>query len=176
MLLNAGVFDDVVIAMPGDAKDAARLIAFREAVPSAVNARIRRAQAELDPRIEKTAGDMLVPVHRVAGFLDFCAAEFDRRGLDLAVWGHISDGNVHPNVIPRSFDDVKSGRLAMLALGREAVRLGGTPLAEHGVGRNAVKQELLKLLYGEEGVNEMRTVKQVIDPSWKLAPGVIFPR
>jgi D-lactate dehydrogenase (cytochrome) len=31
-------------------------------------------------------------------------------------------------------------------------------------------------LYGEAGVNEMRAVKRAIDPEWKLAPGVLFPR
>ena len=101
---------------------------------------------------------------------------FARRGLDAAVWGHISDGNVHPNVIPRSFADVESGKAAILEFGREVMRLGGSPLAEHGVGRNAVKQQLLVELYGTAGVDEMRRVKRAIDPEWKLAPGVLFPR
>jgi D-lactate dehydrogenase (cytochrome) len=49
-------------------------------------------------------------------------------------------------------------------------------LAEHGVGRNPVKQRLLRQLYGEAGVNAMRRVKAALDPEWKLAPGVLFPR
>jgi len=49
-------------------------------------------------------------------------------------------------------------------------------LAEHGVGRNAVKQQLLIELYGQDGVEDMRRVKRAIDPGWKLAPGVIFTR
>ena len=32
------------------------------------------------------------------------------RGLDAAVWGHISDGNLHPNVIPRSIDGRRVGQ------------------------------------------------------------------
>ena len=100
--------------------------------------------------------------------------EFDRRGLDRAVWGHISDGNLHPNVIPRSFDDVQSGKEAIIRFGREAIRLGGSPLAEHGVGRNPTKQLLLRELYGEEGIEEMRRIKRALDPEWKLAPGVLF--
>jgi D-lactate dehydrogenase (cytochrome) len=91
------------------------------------------------------------------------------------VWGHISDGNVHPNVIPRSMADVESGSEGILALGREAIRLGGSPLAEHGVGRNPVKQQLLRELYGVEGIEDMRRVKRAIDPEWKLSPGVLFP-
>jgi D-lactate dehydrogenase (cytochrome) len=92
------------------------------------------------------------------------------------VWGHISDGNVHPNVIPRSLGDVVRGKEAILEFGREVARLGGCPLAEHGVGRSAVKQALLRQLYGERGIEEMRAVKRALDPAWKLAPGVIFGR
>ena len=93
----------------------------------------------------------------------------------MAVWGHISDGNLHPNVLARSFADVESGRAAILEVGREAIRLGGSPLAEHGVGRNRVKQQLLEELYGREGIEEMRAVKRALDPRWTLAPGVLFP-
>src|SRR5204862_6169821 len=101
---------------------------------------------------------------------------YERRGLDYAIWGHISDGNVHPNVIPRSHDDVVKGREAILEFGREVVRLGGSPLAEHGVGRSTIKQTLLRQLYGDEGIAQMRAIKQVLDPEWKLAPGNLFDR
>ena len=107
--------------------------------------------------------------------LDLYEREWRKRGLDGAIWGHISDGNVHPNVIPRSFADVESGREAVLVFGREAIRLGGAPLAEHGVGRNATKQRLLVELYGADGVEQMRAVKRALDPTGKLAPGVLFP-
>jgi D-lactate dehydrogenase (cytochrome) len=100
---------------------------------------------------------------------------FEERGLDHALWGHASDGNIHANVIPRSEEDVRSGEEAFLAFGVEVARLGGCPLSEHGVGRSACKQELLRRLYGDEGVEEMRRVKRALDPANKLAPGVLFP-
>jgi D-lactate dehydrogenase (cytochrome) len=81
---------------------------------------------------------------------------------------------VHPNVIPRSYADVERGKEAILCFGREVARLGGCPLAEHGVGRSPVKQALLRGLYGDAGIDEMRAVKRALDPGWKLAPGVIF--
>ena len=170
------MLDQVEIAVPGDRARAAQLLAVREAVPAAVNQRVGRARHGVDARIEKTAADMIVPFDKLEDLLTFYDAEFRRRGLDAAVWGHISDGNVHPNVIPRSFADVESGKAAILAFGREAIRLGGAPLAEHGVGRNPVKQQLLRELYGDEGIEAMRRVKRAIDPDWKLAPGVLFPR
>jgi D-lactate dehydrogenase (cytochrome) len=101
---------------------------------------------------------------------------FARRGLDYAIWGHISDGNVHPNVIPATYDDVLAGREAILEFGREVTGLGGCPLAEHGVGRSALKQRLLRELYGAAGIEQMRAVKRVLDPALKLAPGVLFER
>jgi len=173
---RAGVLEAVEIAVPGDHARAAQLLAVREAVPAAVNARVGRAKQTIDPRIEKTAADMIVPFDRFGDLLSFYDAEFQRRGLDAAVWGHISDGNVHPNVIPRSFADVESGKEAILAFGREVIRMGGSPLAEHGVGRNPVKQQLLRELYGDEGIEEMRRIKRAIDPEWKLSPGVLFQR
>ena len=173
-LSDAAPLEHVEIAAPGDRARAAQLLALREAVPAAVNKRIGLAQARVDRRIEKTAADMIVPFERFGDLLDFYDREFARRGLDAAIWGHISDGNVHPNILPRSMADVESGREAILAFGREVVRMGGSPLAEHGVGRNRTKQRLLADLYGKSGVEEMRRVKRAIDPEWKLAPGVIF--
>jgi D-lactate dehydrogenase (cytochrome) len=173
---EAGALDDVEIAVPGDHARAAQLLAVREAVPAAVNARVARAKHSVDARIEKTAADMIVPFDRFEALLAFYDDEFRRRGLDAAVWGHISDGNLHPNVIPRSIADVDSGKAAILAFGREVIRLGGSPLAEHGVGRNQVKQQLLLELYDRDGIEEMRRVKRAIDPEWKLAPGVLFQR
>jgi D-lactate dehydrogenase (cytochrome) len=119
---------------------------------------------------------MIVPFDRLEELLACYEREFERRRLDVAIWGHLSDGNLHPNVLARSFADVESGRAAMLEVGREAIRLGGSPLAEHGVGRNRVKQQLLEALYGRAGIDEMRAVKRALDPEWKLAPGVLFPR
>jgi D-lactate dehydrogenase (cytochrome) len=101
---------------------------------------------------------------------------YSRRGLDFAIWGHISDGNVHPNALPRSYEDLLAAKDAVLEFGRAVIEFGGSPLAEHGVGRSAVKQALLRELYGVRGVEEMRAVKAAIDPDWKLAPGVLFSR
>ncbi len=174
LLDEAGVFDDVEIAVPGDRARAGQLLAIREAVADAVNQRVGRAKRTIDERIEKTAADMIVPFDRLDELLACYDAGFARRGLDAAIWGHISDGNLHPNVIPRSMADVESGKEAILEFGREAIRLGGSPLAEHGVGRNAVKQRLLEELYGRHGVDDMRRVKRALDPEWKLAAGVLF--
>ena len=170
------VLDATEIALPDDRRRAAQLVAIREAVPAGVNQRVGAAKRDIDTRIAKTAADMIVPFSRFGEMMAVYRHGFESRGLDYAIWGHISDGNVHPNVIPRSYDDVRKGMEAILEFGREAARLGGCPLAEHGVGRSPVKQSLLRQLYGDKGIEEMRAVKAAVDPAWKLAPGVIFNR
>jgi D-lactate dehydrogenase (cytochrome) len=172
---QAGVLDDVELALPADRGRAAQLLAVREAVPAGVNRRVAEARRLVHPAIEKTAADMIVPFPRFPEMLAVYRDGFGRRGLDYAIWGHVSDGNVHPNVIPHSLADVEAGKEAILEFGREVVRLGGCPLAEHGVGRNPVKQALLHRLYGTAGIEEMRRVKRALDPDGKLAPGVLVP-
>jgi D-lactate dehydrogenase (cytochrome) len=175
LLDNAGVIDDVQIAVPGDEKRRAQFAELREEVPASVNRRVGRAKQDRDSRIEKTAGDMIVPFERLEELLECYDRAFERARLDAAVWGHISDGNLHPNVMGRSFAEIEAGRAAIREAGRVAIALGGSPLAEHGVGRNLVKQQLLEDLYGRDGIDEMRAVKRALDPEWKLAPGVLFP-
>ena len=175
ILDREGVLDRAEIALPADKRRQDQLRAIREAVPEAVNRRVKAAQRDVDGGIRKTAADMIVPFDRFAASLDLFRNAFERRGLDYAIWGHVSDANVHPNVIPRSLGDVEQGQQAIMACGREVIRMGGCPLAEHGVGRNRVKQALLRELYGAAGIADMRAVKAALDPLGKLAPGVLFP-
>lgn len=171
----AGVEADADIAMAGDERGAERLFGLREAVPSGVNARVADVQSRVHPDVHKTAGDMIVPFDRLADSLDAYRRAFERRGLEYAVWGHVSDGNLHPNVVPRGIEDVERGEEAILEIAREVGAMGGAPLAEHGVGRSMLKQRLLRELYGDAGIDQMRAVKRALDPTWKLSSGVIFP-
>jgi D-lactate dehydrogenase (cytochrome) len=142
----------------------------------AVNHRIAEAQRQGHPAVRKTAADMIVPFESLGEMVERYRDGFSRRGLDHALWGHVSDGNLHANVIPRSEEDVRLGDEALLEFGAEVVRLGGCPLSEHGVGRSRCKQELLRRLYGDGGIEEMRRTKDALDPEGRLAPGVLFPR
>jgi D-lactate dehydrogenase (cytochrome) len=174
VLTAAGIQADPHLALPGDDRGAERLFNLREAVPSSVNA-IVAATKQTYPDVEKTAGDVVVPFARLAESIAMYRTVLEHRGLDYAIWGHVSDGNLHPNVIPHSSEDVRRGREAILDIARGVVAMGGAPLAEHGVGRSALKQQLLRELYGDEGIDQMRAVKRALDPEWKLAPGVLFP-
>jgi D-lactate dehydrogenase (cytochrome) len=174
VLDSCGVTVDVTVTAPDDDRGAQKLFDLREAVPASVNALVAAAKAGAHPDIEKTAGDMVVPFPRLAESLALYRHAFESRGLDYAIWGHVSDGNLHPNLIPRTFEDVIRGREAILEIARGVIGMDGAPLAEHGVGRSALKQRLLRELYGDEGIEQMRAVKRALDPTWKFAPGVLF--
>jgi D-lactate dehydrogenase (cytochrome) len=175
VLTACGVDTDPHVALPGDERGAARLFALREGVPSSLNALIAATKARLQQDIEKVAGDVIVPFERLEESLALYRSTFERHGLEYAIWGHVSDGNMHPNVVPRSLEDVHRGRTAILEIARGVMAMGGAPLAEHGVGRSALKQQMLRDLYGDRGIEEMRAVKRALDPEWKFAAGVLFP-
>jgi len=175
VLDDHGVTDDPRITAPDDLRGAQRLFDLREAVPASVNAVVAAAKTRVDSSIHKTAGDMVVPFDRLQESIVLYRRAFESRGLEYAIWGHVSDGNLHPNVVPRSLDDVRSGEAAILEIARAVIDMGGAPLAEHGVGRSRLKQQLLRELYGAQGIEQMRAVKRALDPAWKLAPGVLFP-
>jgi len=59
-------------------------------------------------------------------------------------------------------------------MARGVMAFGGAPLAEHGVGRNPLKQQFLRDMYGDRGIEQMRAVKRALDPEGKLASGVLF--
>jgi D-lactate dehydrogenase (cytochrome) len=176
MLLDAGVFDATAMAMPDDTARMSQIAAVREAVPAGVNQRVGLAKRNVDAVIEKAAADVAVPFDRIEELLAAFRSDAAQRGLDAVVWGHLSDGNLHPNVIAGTRDQWFAAREAVAEVGRLAIRLDGVPMAEHGVGRNSIKQALLRDLYGDEGIEQMRAVKRAIDPDWKMAPGVLFPR
>jgi D-lactate dehydrogenase (cytochrome) len=174
ILEQNGRLEETELVMPGDWGRIEHMYALREAVPYGVNARVLRAKQNLHPSITKMAADMIVPFDRLETMMQIFREGFEAYGLDYAIWGHVSDGNMHPNLLPRSLDDLHQAQQVILEAGKAVIALGGCPLAEHGVGRNPTKKALLKHLYGESGLQHMLAVKHALDPERKLAPGTLF--
>lgn len=162
------------VALPGDAARAAALADLREAVPLRVNDDVARARAA-DPRVHKVAGDFVTPAAAIPEAIRAYRDAFEAAGLEYAVWGHLSDGNLHPNVRVRDAADVAAGERVIEALGRRVVELGGAPLSEHGVGRNPVKQRLLAAFLGPEALRRFARIRRALDPVGRFSPGVLLP-
>lgn len=174
LLRSGAAWEAGLAALPGDEAGSRRLAAFREAAPQAVFGCIASARRESGEDLRKVGGDAIVPFEQLGPFLSAVRSEAALRDLDLAVWGHVSDGNLHPNVIVRSLEDMARGEDFLLGVGRKAIELGGSPLAEHGVGRHPLKQRLLRELVGDDALHAMRTLKRAFDPANHLAPGVLL--
>lgn len=175
ILNEHGVLENAILALPGDDRTREAIAATRASVPARVN-EILAAWRREDPGVSKCGGDLIVPVASLPEALASWERGFAERGLDWAIWGHVSDGNMHPNAIPRSSAEAETARELLLEFGDDAMRRGGAPLAEHGVGRSPLKQEMLRRFLGDAAIEGMRAVKRALDPEGRFAPGVIFPR
>jgi FAD/FMN-containing dehydrogenase len=114
--------------------------------------------------------DVAVPVGRIAEFVNrvqAAIAEF-APGARTYLYGHIGDGNLHVNVVgPAPEDEAVDGVVLELA-----IAMGGTISAEHGVG--VAKVDWLEADRGVADVGVMRSIKQALDPTAVLNPGVLF--
>jgi glycolate oxidase len=95
-------------------------------------------------------------------------------GVRTATFGHAGDGNLHPNFI-FARDDPNAAALTELVrdeIFREALALGGTVTAEHGIG--LARRAWLPIQRGEAAVAVMRSIKAALDPLGILNPGRVL--
>jgi len=159
--------------LASDGKELDRLKDFRHAVPEAVNLLIdERRKAE--PRLTKLGTDLAVPDAALDEVMKLYRDGLARTGLESVMFGHVGDNHVHVNIISRHMADYDKGKALYLEWARAVVAMGGTVSAEHGIGK--LKTAMLREMYGEEGIEQMRGVKKLFDPEWVLNPGNLFER
>lgn len=122
--------------------------------------------------------DTAVPIGRVPEYLDAARAAIERYlpGTRPVPFGHLGDGNVHynlmrPETMPHAAFRSEWGALTEI-LAEEAVRLGGTLSAEHGIGR--LKRPEFATMVDPVSREIMRSLKRTIDPDGRMNPGVLF--
>ncbi len=126
-------------------------------------------------RPTKLGEDICVPRSEIPAMLRAIAEIGERHGLQIPVFGHISDGNLHPEVMFDRHDDEEVARVNKAAgeIFEAAVKLGGTLTGEHGVG--SLKKEYLAYALDPVALEMMRAIKRSFDPLNLLNPGKIFP-
>lgn len=163
---SGALLDDCWFAT--SARDFERFRELRHALPEKVNQTIRQNG------FMKVNSDYAVPIARNREMMDTY-----RRVLDetfpgqYVVFGHIGDAHVHTNILPKTQEQFERAQHVMLELARQAVALGGTVAAEHGLGKR--KTHLLGLQYPAESIQAMRDVKSRLDPHWLLGRGTLIP-
>jgi D-lactate dehydrogenase (cytochrome) len=144
---------------------------LRHAVPETVNAIIGRRKIEV-PELHKVGTDMAVPPASLGRMMEFYERRLEEQGLEFVIFGHIGDGHLHVNILPLTAAELERGEALYVDFAREAVRLGGSVAAEHGIGR--IKKRFLPLQFSEQHLAAMRAVRKALDPSGVLNPGVLF--
>lgn len=144
-------------------QDREKMRAFRHALPVSVNERVVRNKQK------KIGTDMAVPDATFPGFLRFYKDTLDASGIEYVIFGHIGDCHLHANLLPKNEAEAEASRHLYGRFIAQAIMLGGTVSAEHGIGK--LKSKYLYVMMGERYLNEMAELKRVFDPNGILGRG-----
>jgi glycolate oxidase len=118
------------------------------------------------------AEDVAVPISQIPEMVRRVRRLALKTGLEICVLGHAGDGNLHPCIVfSEEQRPLVSGAAAQIF--RDALELGGSISAEHGLG--ALKRDYAEAEHGALALGLMRQLKQVLDPSNILNPHKVFP-
>jgi glycolate oxidase len=141
---------------------------------------LRQARRAAHPALERAGvarmDDVGVPRSRIPEMLVAIEEVSRRLGLQVGVFGHAGDGNLHPTYVVDRDDPTAEHRIdqARGEIYRAAISLGGTVTGEHGTG--LTKRAYLELQRGPAALTVMRSVKDALDPQGILNPGKVLTR
>lgn len=152
------------IRLAADAREAGELWRARRAVSPAIT-RIKPT---------KISEDATVPRSQVPAMIRRLGQIREKYQIDLVIFGHAGDGNLHPNIACDSRDAGEMLRVekAIAEIFQAALELGGTLSGEHGIG--LLKAPFLMTELGEAGYQVMRDIKRSLDPKNILNPHKVF--
>jgi len=118
--------------------------------------------------------DGIVPPERLSELLQKVYDLFESYGLDVAVWGHAGDANLHlqPFMDLTSVGDRQKIFKLMDAYYQIIISLGGSITGEHSDGR--LRAPYLEAQYGDDVYEVFVKIKQLFDPYGTLNVGVKF--
>jgi D-lactate dehydrogenase (cytochrome) len=149
-----------------------RMKEFRHAAPEYVNLRIAERKRQ-HAGLTKLGTDLAVPDAFLRPVMALYRRDLAAAGLEYVVFGHIGDNHVHVNILPRDMQEYAQGKALYEAWARQVVAWGGSVSAEHGIGK--LKTNLLQVMYGAGGIDQMRALKKLFDPAGLLGTGTLFP-
>ncbi len=164
-LFERGLVTDGTLAQ--HARQAADLWALREGISESLTA------TGLPHK-----NDIALPIHALEGFCAELEAFFEAKypGWEIALFGHIGDGNLHVNVMkPDGLDRAEFARRtkdadhAIFALVKKHA---GSISAEHGIG--LLKKDYLAYSRSLGEMALMKGIKRLLDPGNLMNPGKVI--
>jgi FAD/FMN-containing dehydrogenase len=119
--------------------------------------------------------DGCVPLGAMPEYIGAVRRAAERQRLQVVIFGHAGEGNLHVNLLPDLAEPDWQDRVAAVfeEVTEAVIALGGSPSGEHGDGR--LRAHLLERVYGAEIVALFRRVKDAFDPKGIMNPGVKLP-
>lgn len=159
-----GLISDAVIA--SNSTEFANLWGFRENISESV---------AIEGNVRKN--DISLPISSLPPFIAEMNAVLAKiQGVQMFLFGHIGDGNLHLNYVGDFAQDYAAFRQATrdteLKVFELVRKYRGSISAEHGIG--VLKKQDLHFCLSEEGLGFMKKIKKAFDPDNLLNPGKIF--
>ena len=139
---------------------------FRHAISWKVNEYVARNN------FRKLGTDVAVPDSSFREFYFTLQKWAKQSNIDFVAYGHFGNSHIHLNFLPKNDEEFNQGKKLYKQICEEAVRLGGTISAEHGIGK--AKRNYLLMMYGESNIRKMAALKKSLDPNLILGIGNIF--
>ncbi|MFX0082635.1 MAG: FAD-binding oxidoreductase [Candidatus Hodarchaeota archaeon] len=154
-----------------DNRESARFKHFRHILPETINSIIADRKRKF-PDLHKLGTDISVPEEKFAEMMKYYHSILREATLDYVIFGHIGDNHVHVNILPKNIEELELGLEIYEKFARKAVDYGGSVSAEHGIGK--IKRDILKIMYNEKAIEDMRSIKKALDPLLMFNCGNIF--
>jgi D-lactate dehydrogenase (cytochrome) len=144
---------------------------FRHALPERINSIIASRKREVSS-LTKIGTDMAVPDEALPEILHLYRETLSEAGLEFCLFGHIGNGHVHINILPRNEEERQRGLELYSLFAERAVAANGSVAGEHGIGK--LKKKFMKIQYSERDIDKMKAVRAFWDSRGTLNPGVLF--
>ena len=156
-----GAFNTLVLSHPDD----------KRAVWAARSAFLTVIEADTEHLDEM---DVVVPVGKVAEFLEHVHQIGEKYGVGIRSFGHAGDGNLHIYASANGVDQdvfLEKSQKVMKESYEKCTELNGQVSGEHGIGH--AKKEYLHDSVGDTAIGLMAGIKRVFDPNYILNPGKV---
>ncbi len=116
--------------------------------------------------------DAIVPVNKLGSLLSAIYAQFSKEHLQVAIWGHAGDGNLHlqPYLNLGQVGDRQKAFRMLDEYSRTIRELGGSTTAQYNDGR--LRGPYVDKIYPDDVYKLFQKIKKIFDPYNTLNPGV----